>query len=202
MWQYQNTDELYYSNMYKSISKKLDNELYHSDVYFGKDFSDGIKHFKYIKREKVNGRWRYYYKNDKLDQLGREKNDAMDMLREENKLRGYGNNTYSNSNDKSKSYNHISNNGFAKSMAYAKEEYKDRKRKDRYNKYIKALNVTSDAVYKGKQKVSKAIDNIKKKIKKKASDINKKYKIVSTHHTSTTYGIKTKPTTRKWVTYD
>lgn len=68
MWKYQNTDELYHSNMYKNINKKSNYELYHSDVYLGKDFSDGIKHYKYIKRENVNGKWRYYYKNDKLDQ--------------------------------------------------------------------------------------------------------------------------------------
>lgn len=36
-------------------------ELYHSDIYLGQDFSDGIKHWKYVKRVKVNGKWRYYY---------------------------------------------------------------------------------------------------------------------------------------------
>ena len=40
------------------------NELYHSDKYLGQDFSDGIKHYKYIKREMKNGRWVYYYKDD------------------------------------------------------------------------------------------------------------------------------------------
>lgn len=37
-------------------------ELYHSDVYLGADFSDGIKHWKYIKKYKgSNGKWRYVY---------------------------------------------------------------------------------------------------------------------------------------------
>ena len=37
-------------------------ELYHSDKYLGADFSDGIKHWKYVKREKLsNGKYRYYY---------------------------------------------------------------------------------------------------------------------------------------------
>ena len=36
-------------------------ELYHTDIYLGQDFSDGIKHWKYVKRVKVNGKWRYYY---------------------------------------------------------------------------------------------------------------------------------------------
>lgn len=39
------------------------NELYHSDIYLGKDYSDGIKHWKYVSKEKVNGKWRYYYKH-------------------------------------------------------------------------------------------------------------------------------------------
>lgn len=47
------------------------NELYHSDVYLGEDYSDGIKHYKYIRREKKpNGGYKYYYKktveSDKL----------------------------------------------------------------------------------------------------------------------------------------
>ena len=56
MWKYTHTDE-----MYHSLTNK--NELFHSDTYLGQDFSDGIRHFKYIKREMVNGRWRYYYSN-------------------------------------------------------------------------------------------------------------------------------------------
>lgn len=38
-------------------------ELYHSSVYLGKDYSDGIRHWKYIKRERKNGKWVYYYSN-------------------------------------------------------------------------------------------------------------------------------------------
>ena len=52
MWKYRNTNEMY-TNMSAHI--------YHSDVYLGEDFSDGIKHFKYIKKERKNGRWVYYY---------------------------------------------------------------------------------------------------------------------------------------------
>lgn len=60
MWKYTHTDE-----MYHSLTGK--NELFHSDTYLGQDFSDGIRHWKYIKREKVNGRWRYYYKDNAYD---------------------------------------------------------------------------------------------------------------------------------------
>ena len=37
------------------------NRLYHSATYLGQDYSDGIRHFKYVKREKINGKWVYYY---------------------------------------------------------------------------------------------------------------------------------------------
>lgn len=43
------------------------NELYHSETYLGKDYSDGIRHWKYIKRERRNGRWVYYYSDAEYD---------------------------------------------------------------------------------------------------------------------------------------
>ena len=46
------------------MSQYNKDELYHSEIYLGKDYSDGVKHFKYIKREMKNGRWVYYYSND------------------------------------------------------------------------------------------------------------------------------------------
>ena len=40
------------------------NSLYHSDTYLGADYSDGIKHWKYIRKYKgKNGKWRYVYFN-------------------------------------------------------------------------------------------------------------------------------------------
>lgn len=43
------------------IIKDNKTELYHSGIYLGKDYSEGIKHYKYIKKERKNGRWVYYY---------------------------------------------------------------------------------------------------------------------------------------------
>ena len=38
------------------------NELMHSDEFLGVDYSDGLKHWKYIKRYKgKNGKWQYVY---------------------------------------------------------------------------------------------------------------------------------------------
>lgn len=44
--------------------KKKSNELMHSDIYLGTEYDDGIRHWKYIKKEVVNGKTRYYYDSD------------------------------------------------------------------------------------------------------------------------------------------
>ena len=39
--------------------------LMHSDTYLGEDYtSPNLMHWKYIKKERVNGSWRYYYQDD------------------------------------------------------------------------------------------------------------------------------------------
>ena len=187
MWQYRNTDELYHANTYKNMNKNLNNELYHSDVYLGKDFSDGIKHWKYIKREKVNGRWRYYYtnaKDKKLNKLAKERKDALEMLRTENKIRGYGDDYgdhfyYKNGKmvEQDSAYKHINKHVSEKVWKYGTAELRDRERKARYEKYlINPMNKVSDKIYSGKQKVSNAINNIKNNIKKKNFSIKQSFK--------------------------
>ena len=43
-------------SLYKSTNEMFNNStLYHSDEYLGEDYTDGIKHWKYIKRK---NRWR------------------------------------------------------------------------------------------------------------------------------------------------
>lgn len=43
------------------------NELYHSDVYLGKSFSNELYHWKYISRKKgKNGKWIYIYNKNKI----------------------------------------------------------------------------------------------------------------------------------------
>lgn len=64
----------------------MNNELYHSDIYLGQDFSDGVKHFKYIKRERKNGRWVYYYSNEeynKAKQASKAASAKADVLNKE-----------------------------------------------------------------------------------------------------------------------
>lgn len=74
MWKYTHTDE-----MYHSLTGRND-ELFHSAVYLGQDFSDGIKHFKYIKREKINGKWVYTYRHDEYENAKTGYNNAKRQL--------------------------------------------------------------------------------------------------------------------------
>lgn len=66
-------------SLYKSTNEMFNNSsLYHSDEYLGEDYTDGIKHWKYYRREKLsNGKWRYYYrdKNDLIYTSDSKKDD-------------------------------------------------------------------------------------------------------------------------------
>jgi len=162
MWQYQNTDELYHANMYKNMNKKLESELYHSDIYLGKDYSDGIKHWKYIKREKINGRWRYYYKDDKLDSTKKEMDKAYDDYNsyfDKNKHKDLSGMAKMAKQDKA--FSTYAN----KKSSYDSLKNKSDKRKAKYDKYlINPMNKASDAVYNAKQKVNKGKEKIKQRI--------------------------------------
>lgn len=41
-------------------------EIHYRDKYTGVDYTDNIKHHRYIKREMKNGRWVYYYNMSEL----------------------------------------------------------------------------------------------------------------------------------------
>lgn len=72
-----------------SAIKNYDNSttLYHSDTYLGEDYSDGIKHWKYIKKEKLaNGKTRYYYTEQEMNEAARDVADKFtNAMRESNK---------------------------------------------------------------------------------------------------------------------
>lgn len=175
MWNYNYTDTMYISN---DINNK-NATIIHSDIYLGKDYSDGIKHWKYIKREKVNGRWRYYYTNSKdkkLNKLATERKNSLEMLRTENKIRGYGDNYgdhhFFDKNGKpieqDSAYKHITKDVNEKIWKYGTAELRDKERKARYEKYlIKPLNKASDAISKGKTRLSNLFNKIKSKIKRR-----------------------------------
>lgn len=54
MWQYNKT-----KNLYPRII--TNNSMMHSETYLGTDFSDGIKHWKYLRKYKKNGHTYYVY---------------------------------------------------------------------------------------------------------------------------------------------
>lgn len=164
--------------LYKSTNEMFNNStLYHSDTYLGNDYTDGIKHWKYIKREKRNGRWIYYYKDDKYD-----------------KLRNKSSNAHIDSNialnkyyDAKKKYDSLNGptsvNKYKKAMndkVSAAEKANKARRKseiadERFDKYakktairrlsgqtlVKALNTSSKIVYKGKNKVNKLLKKLR-----------------------------------------
>ena len=45
----------------KRQNTQTSSSLLHSSTYYGQEFDDGLRHWKYIKREKVGGKWRYWY---------------------------------------------------------------------------------------------------------------------------------------------
>ena len=67
------------NNMSRVIVKRKQ-ELIHSDVYLGEEHDDGLMHWKYIKREKVNGKWRYYYTDTGVKDIQKKFFEADDDL--------------------------------------------------------------------------------------------------------------------------
>ena len=87
------------------LIKDNETELYHSGIYLGKDYSDGIKHWKYIKKETKNGKTRYYYDDPSkaakkykkemdeyqkiMDQADADQKLAVDTIEKEGRYRQY-----------------------------------------------------------------------------------------------------------------
>lgn len=66
-------------------------ELFHSEIYLGKEFSNGICHYKYLKKVKSpSGKWRYIY-------------DETELKNEEKKIAAI-NKTYDKHRDKDGNY--------------------------------------------------------------------------------------------------
>lgn len=49
--------------------KRSNNELFHSSSFLGEEFSDELYHWKYIRKEKVRGKWKYYYKKSPAEKF-------------------------------------------------------------------------------------------------------------------------------------
>lgn len=138
-------------------------ELYHSEIYLGKDYSNGVKHFKYIKREMKNGRWVYYYSND----LEKQRDILKDNIKyQKNMIKN--NKTYKNPiTGKTFGPNH-----YKKAIKYDQKDLeKINKKISKQSKIeknasktaVKVANTVSDTKYKAKV----TVDNIIKKYRKK-----------------------------------
>lgn len=151
-----------------------EDELYHSDTYLGEDYTDGIHHWKYIKRERINGKWRYYYKDDKLDSLKKISDVDSNALRAENRKRGYGDdaNHYSIVGGKKVGndpvYRKLSNDAFKSYHNYGIEKYRSDKRKKIYESTVlKALNSLSSTSHNIRNSINKGKNAIANLFKKK-----------------------------------
>lgn len=78
----------------------MKNELYHSNTYLGQDYSDGIRHFKYIKREMKNGRWVYYYSHDEYNKAKKNLSNSKSNYKKASELSRQANETYNNKHAK------------------------------------------------------------------------------------------------------
>jgi len=56
--------------------------LMHSDTYLGEDYtSPNLMHYKYIRKERKNGRWVYYYTDPTADALEKQQDAGNRMLK-------------------------------------------------------------------------------------------------------------------------
>ena len=133
-----------------------DDKLIHSDTYLGLEFSNELKHYKYIRKEKKNGRWIYYYDDPT-------KNFDKNFEKSSDKLVGLINKKgISDSKDMEKRYK------TDKELKKAADEYeKNRALVKKRNSYsenfkrnmsytaVQVLNKAGDAIAKGKSKIKK-----------------------------------------------
>ena len=64
----------------KRQNTQTSSSLFHSSTYYGQEFDDGLRHWKYIKREKVGGKWRYWYDDQSASRDIKAKEDALNMF--------------------------------------------------------------------------------------------------------------------------
>ena len=124
------------------------NELYHSTIYLGTDFSDRIRHWKYVKKVRKNGRWVYYYHDPDREKIHNDYTNKMNKLDKEAKNMKWG--------QIEKKFNKI-NTDYNKALA-AYDKYKKTS--------IKAVATTTIA--KGVVKVANTISKLLSKVKKYA----------------------------------
>ena len=115
------------SNCEVKVKRSDEEELFHSDTFLGDEFLDEMYHWKYIKKKKVNGKWRYYYNKGQLkDDLG------FDELKTYNKAKS----TYENAAQKRSDTKQAVDDFERRSRNYSYKEYDYDKAHDLYRSAI------------------------------------------------------------------
>ncbi len=169
MWEFNYTDEMYTGKYDRSNNS---DRLYHSDVYLGQDYSDGIKHWKYIKKVRKNGKWVYYYKDDNLANLKKQYDTDRAAIEYENGKRMYGQKDMTHQVHRGKviddpTYNKLADDVVAYSLKYKLAKNKSDQRKKKYKTPIKVLNKMSYTSYNIRKKIKKGKKALAKLFKKK-----------------------------------
>lgn len=159
-------------SLYKSTNEMFNNSsLCHSDTYLGNDYTDGIKHYKYVRKEpNGKGGYKYYYKELNLDGTPRE-------WYTKNKKGYYG--TYKSYNgteyeqDKHGNYKPIGHDTKTIHIKKSNKLFSSSKTKKYANnsyghEYVTTKNVglIEQNVRKGKNKVDKLLKKFGKKLRK------------------------------------
>ena len=153
-----------------------DTELYHSETYLGADYSDGLKHYKYIKRYKNRkGKWVYVYADKKThNQIKSDQVIASMYRKEEKKYRETSDKYWDISNTVKDPK--ISENLKVKSMIYSSKSHSPKWKAweheisagasmERHS--VASLNAASDTIEKGKSAIAKVLSKITKNKKPK-----------------------------------
>ena len=116
-------------SLYKNTNEMFNNSsLYHSDTYLGNDYTDGIKHYKYLYKEVRNGHNYYVYKDDEMRKAGRVAN---------RQLKKYGNISYYNKRGEHVQHYPGGTTTSGPGSMYYKQSKKDAMKEKKYNKAIR-----------------------------------------------------------------
>lgn len=165
MWKYTHTDEMYHSLTNNS------KELFHSDIYLGQEYSDGLKHYRYLKKVKSpSGKWRYIYDESELkaeEKKIKALSKTRDALRDEDGYYHYvdknGDSVYKK-DDTTIKVGSLSSNRKQSAKDKAKEKlYYEVDKRDKKHRKQKLKDIPKRVVSKGIGAVNKFLYNTEKK---------------------------------------
>ncbi len=152
----------------------------HSDIYLGETYDDGIRHWKYIRKEKKNGYTRYYYKDDEYDKAEEDFENAVENQYRKELEFGVAAKEHSDFHEKANEDMRTSQEEARKSSQLAEKsmnklkEYRDAAKiaeiTEKKYKQTKLKTLPRRTIGKGIAAVSTALSMLASKIKKKLKD--------------------------------